>query len=412
MNLNPKRTIAALRELQALTGDEKGAQRVAFSPPWIKARNWFLNQLRDLPCLVQMDEAANLWITFKGQSQKELWIGGHLDSVPGGGWLDGAFDLLAGLEVLRSYCSASSPPLTLCLVDWADEEGTRFGRSLFGSSAVSGSLQEEEIFSLRDRSGILLSDVLKDYGLDPKKVLDASKRKINAAAYLEVHIEQGAVLENLSLPLGAVIGTAGVERHRLVFTGMANHSGSTPMALRKDALVGASRLVLFLRDVAKSYNGVATAGCCEVEPGLPTAIPGICRLTVDLRHLDKTNLQKMWRETLRKAQLIARDEGLELGCETLLQVDPVSFHPQLVELCKESILEVFPAVHTMGSGPLHDGTEIAKAGIPSAMMFVQSKGGISHSPKEDSSIEHLELAVIALEKWVKKTIDWILGNNR
>ncbi|WP_242524317.1 Zn-dependent hydrolase [Methylacidiphilum caldifontis] len=407
MQLDPKRTISALRELRALTENNKGAQRVAFSPTWQKARDWFLNQLRDLPCHIRMDEAGNLWVKIKGKSPKELWIGGHLDSVPAGGWLDGTFDLLAGLEVLRTF-GKSIPPLTLCLVDWADEEGSRFGRSLLGSSAVSGSLKKEEIFSLKDSSGIFLCDVLSDYGLDPEKVTEASKQKINAAAYLEVHIEQGPVLENLSLPLGAVIGTAGVIRQRLIFNGISNHCGSTPMDLRKDALVGASRLILFLRSVAYRYKGVATAGCCEIEPGVVTAIPGICRLTIDLRNLNKTNLEKMWNETFAEAQRIVQEEGLSLDCENLMQIDPVLFHPQLVELCKQSILEVVPQVHTMGSGPLHDGTEMAKAGIPSAMMFVQSKGGISHNPKEDSDLEHLELAVIALEKWVKKTIDWIV----
>jgi N-carbamoyl-L-amino-acid hydrolase len=407
MMLNPKRTIAELLELKALTDNGLGAQRVAFSPGWQKARKWFLNKVQQFPFTTEMDAAGNLWVKIQGQRPEELWIGGHLDSVPSGGWLDGVFDLLAGLEVLRTYTSVK-PPVTLCLVDWADEEGSRFGRSLFGSSAVSGSLKKEELFSLKDASGLSLAEVLEAYGLSADKVGEAAKLKNKAVAYLEVHIEQGPILEKLSVPLGAVLGTAGVERHRLVFRGQTNHSGATPMRLRKDAFVGAARLVTFLRSVANRYQGVATAGCCELEPGIPTAIPGVCRLTIEERNLDKTNLEKMWEETVKEAQKIANEENLKLEAEPLLRIEPVRFHPQLVELCKESIREVCSKVHLLGSGPLHDASEIAKAGIPTAMMFVQSKEGISHSPKEDSAIEHLEMAVVAFEKWVKKTIHWLL----
>ena len=164
--LQPQRTIEELKELRALTGDAEGAQRVAFTDTWVTARSWMREKLAQLPVEVEIDAAGNQWATLRGTSDKELLIGGHIDSVPNGGWLDGCLNVLAGLEVLRRIATEGTPPVTVRLVDWADEEGARFGRSLFGSSAASGNFDPEDLAELKDKDGITLPDALKRVGID------------------------------------------------------------------------------------------------------------------------------------------------------------------------------------------------------------------------------------------------------
>ena len=243
MPLNPKRTVAELKELRALTGDANGAQRVAFTPVWVKTRLWLREKLAGLPVETHTDAAGNFWATLRGESDRALLMGGHMDSVPNGGWLDGCLNVMAGVEILRRINAQYSgkPPVTVRLVDWADEEGARFGKSLFGSSACSGKLDMKEARALKDRDGITLPDALKAVGVDFEKVKDSGVELKNAAAYLELHIEQGPVLLDLDLPLGAVLGTFGVERHAITFHGQAAHSGSTPMNRRKDAFLAAAK---------------------------------------------------------------------------------------------------------------------------------------------------------------------------
>src|SRR6059058_5812826 len=172
--LQPARTLTELKELRALTGNADGAQRVAFTPVWATARKWLRAKLAKLPVEVHQDEAGNLWSTLPGGSDRALLIGGHTDSVPNGGWLDGCLNVLAGLEVLRRIASQGTPPpVTVRLVDWCDEEGTRFGRSLFGSSAVSGALVPDEVRNLTDKDGIKLADAVREHGIDIDRVLDA-----------------------------------------------------------------------------------------------------------------------------------------------------------------------------------------------------------------------------------------------
>ena len=215
MAVDPQRTIAELKELRELTGDAHGAQRVAFTPTWAKARQWLHEKLEAIPGVtVKNDPAGNLWATLKGTSDKELLIGGHIDSVPNGGWLDGCLNTLAGVEVLRRIAAEGTPAVTIRVVDWADEEGARFGRSLFGSSAASGSLVPDDVRDLTDKQGITLADAARQHGIEMHLALEARHELQKAAAYLELHIEQGPVLESMNLPMGVVLGTFGVERHQ------------------------------------------------------------------------------------------------------------------------------------------------------------------------------------------------------
>jgi N-carbamoyl-L-amino-acid hydrolase len=413
---NPKRTVAELKELRALTGDENGAQRVAFTKTWLKAREWLREKVQGLPLEIHNDAAGNTWFTLRGESEKCLLIGGHIDSVPNGGWLDGCLNFLAGVEILRRIHSqyniggrhASGPPITIRLVDWADEEGARFGKSLFGSSACSGNLDMNEARGLVDKQGIKLPDALRDVGIDFERVKDSGKELKNAAAYLELHIEQGPVLLDLDLPLGAVLGTFGVERHAITFHGQAAHSGSTPMNRRKDAFLAAAKMSPFVYQLAERFGGVCTIGSCTTKPGIVTSVVEECRITLDQRHLDPKKLERLLWDARDASESFAEDGNVTVKWERLWQIAPRPFNEDLIAMCDESIRETCGKSHKLPSGPLHDAAEVASAGVPTVMMFVQSLHGISHNKIEDTKEEHLEQCVVAFDKLAEKAMKWIL----
>jgi hydantoinase/carbamoylase family amidase len=405
--LQSRRTVDELKELRALTSDAEGAQRVAFTPVWATARKFLREKLAELPVEVHQDAGGNLWATLKGKSSKELLIGGHIDSVPNGGWLDGCLNVLAGLEVLRRIASEGTPAVTVRLVDWCDEEGARFGRSLFGSSAVSGALVADEVRNLTDRDGVKLVDAVKAHGIDLERALEARKEIANAAAYLELHIEQGPVLESMKLPMGAVLGTFGVERHTIIFRGQAAHSGSTPMAHRRDALGGVSMLHLAIREIAVKHGGVCTVGKVTTKPGIVTAVVGEAEMTLDQRHLDASTLATMYREAKEASERIAAEEKIEVEWKKLWQIQPFPFHPKLIEMADEAIKEVCGVSHRLPSGPLHDAAEVCRTGVPTVMLFVQSLHGISHNKIEDTKEEHIEQSVRVLDRLATKAMEWI-----
>src|SRR6266850_1833573 len=405
MDLNPKRTVAELKELRSLTSDENGAQRVAFTKTWVAAREWLKKKLEELPVEIHTDAAGNLWTTLRGESERALLIGGHIDSVPNGGWLDGCLNVLAGVEILRRINEQykGKPPVTVRLVDWADEEGARFGKSLFGSSACSGNLNLDEARGLKDKDGILLPAALAEAGIDFERVKDSRKELKNAAGYLELHIEQGPVLLDLDLPLGAVLGTFGVERHAITFHGQAAHSGSTPMNRRRDALLAAGKMSQEIYRIAeRSKGGVCTIGSCTTKPGIVTSVVAECRITLDQRHLDATALAKMLQEAKAASERFAQEGNVKVSWNRLWQIEPVLFNKDLINMCSEAINETCGKTHRMPSGPLHDAAEVARAGVPTVMMFVQSLHGISHNKIEDTKEKHLEMAVIAFDKLADK----------
>jgi beta-ureidopropionase / N-carbamoyl-L-amino-acid hydrolase len=407
MALNPQRTLEELKALRALTSNEDGAQRVAFTETWAKARDWYKAKLAELPVEVETDEAGNLWATLRGESDQALLIGGHLDSVPNGGWLDGCLNVLGGLEVLRRIAAEGTPPITIRLVDWADEEGARFGRSLFGSSACSNTMNPDELRNLVDKDGIKLTDALAQFGITLDTAKESHRQLKNAAAYLELHIEQGPVLESMDLPLGVVLGTFGVERHAIRFIGQAAHSGSTPMDKRRDALGAAAKLALEIREIAKRNGGVCTVGRVETKPGIVTAVVGQCDMTLDQRHIDADALARMLQEAKEASERFAAEEKVELSWSKIWDIHPIPFHPQLIEFADEAIRETAGVVHRLPSGPLHDAAEVARAGVPTIMLFVQSLYGISHNKIEDTKEEHILMSVEALDRLATKTIRWI-----
>jgi beta-ureidopropionase / N-carbamoyl-L-amino-acid hydrolase len=410
MPLDPKRTVAELRELQELTGDADGAQRVAWTDTWVKAQEWLAGKLEGTGAEMEFDEARNQWWTLPGRSDKELLVGGHLDSVPNGGWLDGALNVVAGSEVLRRIAEEGEPPVTVRLVSWADEEGARFGRSLFGSSAAAGSMaDQDELRQRKDGDGIALPDAVGEHGVDLDGALEARRQLANAAAYLELHIEQGPVLESLDLPLGVVLGTFGVERHQVTFRGQAAHAGSTPMDKRRDALAAAAKLELELREIAKrtGEGAVCTMGSVVTKPGIVTSVVETAECLLDQRHLEAGTLAAMLDEARRAGEQFAGEEDVEVDWERIWQIEPILFHPELIELADEAIREVAGTSHRLPSGPLHDAAEVSRAGVPTVMLFVQSLRGLSHTKLEDTKEEHLELAVQALDRLADRTTAWI-----
>ncbi|MDQ3378866.1 MAG: Zn-dependent hydrolase [Actinomycetota bacterium] len=407
MPLEPRRTVADLKELRELTGDEEGAQRVAWTETWERARKWLRDKIAETGAEEEIDAAGNQWFTLLGSSERAVLIGGHIDSVPNGGWLDGALNLVAGVEVLRRIAEEGTPPVTVRLVNWADEEGARFGRSLFGSSAAAGSMtDQEELRGLRDRDGVTLPDALREFGVDLDRALDAQSQLENAAAYLELHIEQGPVLESLDLPLGVVLGTFGVERHRITWQGQAAHAGSTPMDQRRDALAGASKLALEIREVAERVGdgGVCTSGGVVCNPGIVTSVVETAEQLLDQRHLDGEKLASLLEQAKEASMRFATEEDLEVKWERLWSIEPILFDETLVGFCDEAIHEVAGTSHMLASGPLHDAAEVSRAGVPTVMMFVQSLRGLSHTKLEDTREEHLELAVHAFDRLASKTI--------
>jgi N-carbamoyl-L-amino-acid hydrolase len=408
MPLDPSRTVAELKELRGLTGDDDGAQRVAWTDTWVRAQEWMASKLEGTGARMEFDEARNQWWTLPGRSERELVIGGHLDSVPNGGWLDGALDVVAGSEVFRRIAEEGEPPVTVRLVSWADEEGARFGRSLFGSSAAAGSMRDQdELASLVDRDGVSLPDAIGAHGVDLARVTDSRSQLANAAAYLELHIEQGPVLESLDLPLGAVLGTFGVERHRVVWRGQAAHAGSTPMDQRRDALAGAAKLALALREIAASVGdgAVCTSGDVVCRPGIVTSVVETAEQLLDQRHLDASKLAAMLADAKSRSEQFAREEDLEVEFERIWNIEPILFDEQLIGFADEAIREVAGQSHRLPSGPLHDAAEVSRAGVPTVMVFVQSQRGLSHTKLEDTKEEHLELAVQALDRLASKTIE-------
>jgi hydantoinase/carbamoylase family amidase len=406
--LSPERTVAELRELQELTGDDDGAQRVAWTDTWEQAREWLRQKVAPTGAAEEIDKAGNQWFTLPGESERALLIGGHMDSVPNGGRLDGCLNVLAGVEVVRRIAEAGTPPLTVRLVSWADEEGARFGRSLFGSSAAGGSMaDQDELRERRDADGIALPDALAEHGVDLDRALEARAQLENAVAYLELHIEQGPVLESLDLPLGVVLGTFGVERHLVTFRGQAAHAGSTPMEQRRDALAGAAKLELEIREIAKRVGGgaVCTMGGVVTKPGIVTSVVETAECLLDQRHLDATQLAEMLSNAEAASRRIAAEESIEVDWDKIWSIEPIPFDDRLIELADESIVEIVGSSHRLPSGPLHDAAEVARAGIPTVMLFVQSLRGLSHTKLEDTKDGHLELSVQALDRLTTKALE-------
>ncbi|HZC75894.1 MAG TPA: M20/M25/M40 family metallo-hydrolase [Gaiellaceae bacterium] len=253
---------------------------------------------------------------------------------------------------------------------------------------------------------IALPDALAEHGVDLDRALDARSQLEGAAAYLELHIEQGPVLESLDLPLGVVLGTFGVERHLVTWHGQAAHAGSTPMERRRDALAGAAKLALEIRPIAAEVGdgAVCTSGGVVCRPGIVTSVVETAEQLLDQRHLDAAKLARLLELAQEASERFAREEDVEVEWERIWSIEPIPFDDRLIGLADEAIREVAGASHRLPSGPLHDAAEVARAGIPTVMLFVQSLRGLSHTKLEDTREEHLELSVQALDRLTTRAL--------
>jgi hydantoinase/carbamoylase family amidase len=388
------RVLDDLRELARLTGGPDGARRVCWTDEWSRAREFLRSRLDELPVDVSIDEAGNLWAELAGEQDGFVIVGSHVDSVPAGGWLDGALGIFAAVEALRSHSSGETRPVGLRFVDWADEEGARFGRSLFGSSACAGTLEVDEVRDLRDRDGERLEDVVARYGVELDRVHESGARLEGARAYLEMHIEQGPVLESRGEPAATVLGTCGVERHVAVFTGQTAHAGATPMGLRRDSFAATAEAALAIREVGFRHEGVCTVGGATSEPGVVTAVAGRTEMLLDQRHLDPDALAAMLAEASEACERAAGDHGCELELRHVWSIPPIPFDDRLIGLARRAVVEAGGKDTAIPSGPLHDAAEMARL-IPTVMVFSSSSPPVSHTKEEDTPEDDLRVAIEA-----------------
>jgi len=405
---NPARVVTDLRELASRTGGPDGSRRLCWTPEWLEARALLRESLATLPVEVDTDEAGNLWAVLRGERPDMLVVGSHLDSVPKGGWLDGALGVMSGLELLRGLAADGTPPVTVALVDWADEEGARFSRSLFGSAACMGTLDIDVLRGLTDKDGGKLPEILAEHGVDIERLDGAQTRMADAKAYVEVHIEQGPILEAKGLGICTVTGTKGIERERLIFRGQAAHAGTMPMEMRRDSFRAAARFALAIAEIGERHDGVTTVGHAQCWPGVVTAVAGETRITMDMRHISADSLQAMFDEAHDAASAAAEAEGCTVEWEHIFRIPPMPFHPKLLDAARASVREVEGHDVEIPSGALHDASEMARE-IPTVMIFSSSIAGLSHTKEEDTPDAHLEMAADAFHRTCRRAIDLVVA---
>ncbi|HEY6771007.1 MAG TPA: Zn-dependent hydrolase [Solirubrobacterales bacterium] len=393
--IDAQRVIADLRELARRTSDDDGAQRLCWGDGWRTAREFLRELLSEIGIEPEIDEAGNAWAYLAGEHEPALAVGSHVDSVPNGGWLDGALGVMGALGVLRAWAEADAqPPRTLALVDWADEEGARFGRSLFGSSAAAGTFDPAELANARDAEGRGAREVLAENGVDIDHAADSGSRLERLGAYLELHIEQGPVLEAEGIRAAAVSGCVGVERVRFRIAGRVSHAGTTPMDARHDAGLVAAAAALRVEEIAIGESGVATVGEISFEPGIPTAVPGRASMVVDLRNRSAEGLARMLDSTREAVAARAAERGCEVSEEPVWRIEPIAFDPDLVASARDACERVTGTAYELPSGALHDAASMAPH-LPTAMVFSSSIAGVSHAPEEDTAEPDLAAAIEA-----------------
>jgi allantoate deiminase len=389
---------ADLEEAARIGADEGGVSRFAWTPELAQANEWLVGRLQELGLETEIDAAGNVLGRWEEGEGTAALVGSHLDTVPRGGRYDGALGVLAALEVVRTLKrDGVSLRRPLWIVSFNDEEGSRFQTGMLGSRAFIGDLDPEDW----RRRGV--ADAMAAGGFDFERLGEA-RAVDRVGAYLELHIEQGPVLEQEGLDLGIVSGIAGLLGFRVRLSGEANHAGTTPMASRRDALAGASRIVLELRDEARSRGDMtANVGILTVAPGGFNVIPGTAEFTIDARAGDAdafARAEKFVKETLER---VAAEEQLELEVTETHRKQPTPLDPELQELLAQGAAAEGATARSMPSGAGHDAMVLAKH-VPAAMLFVPSRAGISHSPDEYTSPEQCELGARVLARAVRALV--------
>ncbi len=390
--------IAALGRIGRREGG--GLCRPALGEAEREARAWLTGRLIDAELDVHVDPAGNIHGRLPGETpdaRASVMTGSHLDTVPDGGPLDGAFGVVAGLECLRRLRESEAQlDWPLEVVAFTDEEG-RFG-GMLGSSAMAGRLTPEAVRAMTAADGERLTDALERVGLDPDAVCDARRDPETIRAFVELHIEQGPVLEHHGVPIGVVESIVGLGKWRLAWTGETNHSGTTPMSLRKDALKGAAALVLAADDILASVGSdrsVATVGKLEVSPGAPNAVPGAVQMSLEVRDPDAAVLDALGEAFRRRADAIAEERTLGLEMTRVSRIEPVACDHAVIDAVARAGERLGARTLRMPSGAAHD-TQMMASVAPVGMVFVPSRGGRSHAPEEHTDPDALALGANVL----------------
>ena len=401
----PDRAIADLRALADLTGGPGGARRLCWTSEWDNARRFLRERLSELPVTVDVDEAGNLWARLEGARPETVVIGSHIDSVPNGGWLDGALGVLGALEVLRAIAEAGTPPCTVTLIDFADEEGARFGRSLFGSSWLSrqhqGRRRARPARRRRRHGSPTWSPSTASTSIEPalRGAGLPTCGHTSSCTSSRARCSRAPVSRS-----GRCSAPSGVERHRVVFHGQAAHSGSTPMPSRRDSFLAAARFALAVRDGAVRHAGVATIGAAECTPGVATVIAGRNVGAARPAPHRRRRARRHARRGKASADEAAAAERCTVEWERIWQIAPIPFDQDLIAAARSACLALSGTDHALPSGPLHDAAEMARV-VPAVMIFSSSTNGISHAKEEDTPVEHLDLAIRAYAQTVGYAVD-------
>jgi hydantoinase/carbamoylase family amidase len=384
------RDLAAVNRFGATAAG--GAERLAWTESEVAARRWLVDTCVACGLRVEEDEAGNVWALSEDAPAEPgslVVLGSHLDTVPDGGRYDGALGVVAALEVIRSAREARIPEARrLVLACWTDEEGARFGIGMLGSRSVAGLMTPGEIEAGVANDGSRLADVLHGYGLDPARVPDAARRRVRIGAYLELHIEQGSVLDRSHRPVGVVTGIVGVSNWRIYCHGVANHAGATMPADRHDALIPIAEIALAAQRAMRSREGlVATVGESVVLGGASNIVPGRARCTLDVRSLDPASLAGAVTEILDVGRRSAAENGCVLRTEETKRMPPATVAPEILAALEAAAQIEGLDAPRLPSRAAHDGMNLAAAGVPIGMVFVRSRGGISHAPEEFSTDE-------------------------
>lgn len=392
---DPSRIARYLRELGEIGRDPLGGwSRLAFGPEEREAHQLFRRWTTELGMKVHTDPIGNTFAELDGESPGPvLLVGSHLDTVPQGGNFDGAAGVVAALEAAHMVSESGGLRLPYRAVAFSGEEGARFGAPCIGSRVATGAFTADTLHELSDSEGRTVAECASKIGLNPYGVAEAVWPPGSVAAFLELHIEQGRVLESRRLPVGIVDAIAGSTRLRLAFHGHADHSGATPMPLRNDALAGASEFVVEVEQRAAALRTtVATVGQMDVTPGSFTTVPGLVQLSLDVRDIDSENQRALADDLLDRAMRIAARRGLEVSATLVSDQSPVVLHKPVRERLAHAAQKAAVPFCVLPSGASHDAAHVAKV-APTGMVFVPSSKGISHSPEEWSDAENIAKAV-------------------
>jgi N-carbamoyl-L-amino-acid hydrolase len=403
-DINGERLLADLRLLSTIGGQaDGGVDRLAWSEADLAARRWFAEQIREAGLEARIDAALNVFGHVPGSAGPRLLTGSHLDSVPNGGRLDGAYGAVAGLEVLRTMTESGDPlAARVEVVGFSDEEGVRFGVGLIGSLALTGELDIDRLREERDWQGVPIRQVIASAGREVDRMPDAQQHLHSIAAFLELHIEQGPRMEAAGVDLAVVTGIVGVDREQVRVIGIQNHAGTTPFALRHDAGRAAARATAGLRELVQSIDSeaVANIGVMQFDPGGVNVIPGRATFTLEVRHLEEPVVRRIVETFNKNLETISAEEGCRADMQLVSWVPPARMNAEQMAMLEAACQELGREPARLWSGAGHDAAILARH-VPTGMLFVPSIGGVSHSPKESTSDEHLVLGARALLRGIR-----------